>query len=163
MSEKRQKILYVITKSNWGGAGRYVYDLATTFKKDHEVVVALGGNGILAEKLRSQNIPVIHIKNLDRDIHFFKEVSAFFRLYHTFRMEKPDVIHLNSPKIGGLGALAARLARVKKIIFTSHGWAFNEDRSLLEIAIIKILSWITIFLSHEVIVLSEKERRHVTS
>ena len=38
------KILYVITKSNWGGAQRHVFDLSTAMKKrGHTVVVALGG------------------------------------------------------------------------------------------------------------------------
>ena len=40
------KILYVITKSNWGGAQRHVFDLATAMKdKGHDVYVALGGEG----------------------------------------------------------------------------------------------------------------------
>jgi len=40
------KILYGITKSNFGGAQRYVFDLATeTQKKGHDVAVMLGGTG----------------------------------------------------------------------------------------------------------------------
>ena len=38
----RKKILFIITKSNWGGAQRYVYDLATSLPKEkYEVAVAL--------------------------------------------------------------------------------------------------------------------------
>ena len=43
---KKTKILYVITKSNYGGAQRYVFDLATSLPEDQfEVQVALGGTG----------------------------------------------------------------------------------------------------------------------
>ena len=46
-------------------------------------------------------------------------------------LEKPDVLHLHSPKAAGLGSFVGRILRVKNIIYTVHGWAFNEDRSLL--------------------------------
>ena len=49
------KILYMITKSNWGGAQRHVFDLATSMKeKGHDVWVAVGGNGLLKEKLENR-------------------------------------------------------------------------------------------------------------
>ena len=51
------KILYIITKSNWGGAQKYVFDLAqNAVKKDFEVAVALGGEGELKKKLQEINI-----------------------------------------------------------------------------------------------------------
>ena len=34
MDERKRKILYVITKGNWGGAQRYVFDLAAHLPKD---------------------------------------------------------------------------------------------------------------------------------
>ena len=42
MESPRKKILYVITKSNFGGAQRYVYELATAMQERYDVVV-LGG------------------------------------------------------------------------------------------------------------------------
>ena len=51
----RKKVLIVITKSNWGGAQRYVYDLATNLPKEHfAVAVALGGEGELKQQLEKQ-------------------------------------------------------------------------------------------------------------
>ena len=42
----KTKILYIITKSNFGGAQKYVYDLATSLPRDRfDIVVAFGGNG----------------------------------------------------------------------------------------------------------------------
>ena len=63
-------------------------------------------------------------------------------------------MHLNSSKIGGLGALAGRVAHVKKIVFTAHGWAFNEERGELSKALIRFFSWLTIIFSHKVIAVS---------
>lgn len=152
----KTKVIFVITKSNFGGAQKYVYDLATNLPKDRfDVVVALGGSGILTQKLQKQNIRVIPILSLMRDVHVTNDLSAFFELQSIFRSEKPDIVHLNSTKAGGVGALAARLARVPKIIFTAHGWAFNEERPEWQRLIIKFFSWIMVVLSHETIAISD--------
>ena len=51
MDEKKatkQKILYIITKSNFGGAQRYVYELATNIPKGKfDIAVAFGQSGAL--------------------------------------------------------------------------------------------------------------------
>ena len=158
----KKKILFVITKSNWGGAQRYVYDLATSLaKKDFEVKVALGGRGPLKDKLDVVGVEVITIPHLVRNVNVFNELKVFFDLVKIFNREKPDVVHLNSSKVGGLGSLAGRLARVPKIIFTAHGWAFNEDRSIISKLIIRILAWMTMVLSHNMIAVSKAIKKQV--
>ena len=155
---KKIKILYVITKSNWGGAQRYVYDLATNIpKKDFDVVVAIGGNGVLKNKLSGADIRTITLERLGRNINIYNDLATFFSLLKLLWKEKPDIIHLNSSKIGGMGTLAARLTRVKHIVFTAHGWAFNEARGILQKTAIKLLSWLTVALSHHTITVSEHD------
>jgi glycosyltransferase involved in cell wall biosynthesis len=156
------KILYVITKSNWGGAQRYVYDLASSLPKDEfESAVAFGGTGgkdagtgQLGQRLSQQGIRTIHVRSFMRDISIFKEFAAFLELFRIIRNEHPDIVHLNSSKAGGIGALAARLLGVNKIIFTSHGWAFNEDRPRLSRVTIKFLQWLNVILAHRTICVS---------
>lgn len=155
-----RKILYVITKSNWGGAQRYVFDLATSLPKDEfKTQVALGGNGILKEKLVSSDVRTISIKSLQRNVSIGADIQSFFELRNIFKSERPDVVHLNSSKAGGVGALAARFAGVPKIIFTAHGWPFWEQRGALSRAAIWFFSWLTALLSHGVICVSEYDLR----
>lgn len=152
----RKKILYVITKSNWGGAQRYVYDLATSLPSDrYDVSVACGGDGPLTEKLRAHNMPIFSVKSFQRDISFTKELLSFFELLEIYRTYKPDVVHLNSSKAGGLGALAARILRVPHIIFTAHGWPFWESRGAVQKILIAFLSWLTVLLTHITICISD--------
>lgn len=155
-SLKKKKIIYLITKSNWGGAQRYVFDLATKASSHNfDVQVIVGGNGPLADKLRVANIPVVTMERLGRDVSPLKDFGVLSKLYSIFKKEKPDIIHLNSSKIGGLGALAGRLAGIKTIIFTAHGWAFNENRSLPSKIAISVAYWITLFFSHQTIAVSK--------
>lgn len=158
MSEipRKTRVLFVITKSNFGGAQKYVYDLATGLPQDRfEVVVALGGSGSLIQKLHERHVRILPIFSLTRDINITSDLFSFFELWLIFHREKPAVVHLNSAKASGIGALAARFARVPKIIFTAHGWAFNEERSFLQRIVIKFFSWITVLLSHKTIAVSE--------
>lgn len=154
----KKKILYVITKSNWGGAQRYVFDLAMSLPKDqYEVAVACGGGGPLVSRLEEGGIRVIPVPFLTRNINLLKEFFSLVALWKIFRTERPHIIHLNSSKVGGLGALAGRLAGIPLIIFTAHGWPFAEDRSFVANAIIYFLSWCTALFSHVVIVVSKKD------
>lgn len=158
------RILYVITKANWGGAQRYVYDLATAARDaGYEVAVAVGGTGALTERLQEASIRVIRLP-LRQQRTFLLDLLTFgplFSLVRLFRTEHPDIVHVNSAKAGGLGALAARLSGVPRIIFTAHGWEFNASRSRLSKAGIRFFSWITLLLSHTVICVSNAVRRDV--
>lgn len=160
-----RKIAFVITKSNWGGAQKYVFNKSIkAHSKEKEILVVLGGNGELKKRLENNGIAVRSLKHLGRDISFFKEISVFFSLLKIFRNFRPHIIHLNSSKIGVLGSLAGRfhnlfLSKKNKaqIVFTAHGWAFNEDLNFFKKILIKIFSFWTIILSHQVIVLSKFE------
>ncbi len=159
-----KKILYVVTKSNLGGAQKYVLEASGAMKKEgFEVFVACGGQGLLTERLAEISIPTFNIEGAQRDISIFKEIKAFFSLAKTIRTVRPNILHLNSPKIGGLGSLLGRLLGIKKIIYTNHGWAFNEERPRWQTALIKIISYITVLLCHKVIILSERELGMISS
>jgi glycosyltransferase involved in cell wall biosynthesis len=168
--QEKKKILYLITKGNFGGAQRYVYDLATSLPKGKfEVVVACGPNSAkaplgkegLVGMLEEKGIRTITLENSERDINISKDAKTFFEILKILKQEKPDIIHLNSSKIGGLGALAGRITGVPKIIFTGHGWAFNEKRSFLSRMFILFLHWLTLLLCHTTIAVSEKAKKDI--
>lgn len=152
---RKNKVLLGITKSNFGGAQRYVYDLARTLKeRGFEVSVLCGGSGLLVEKLTSAGIRTITLPALERDVRIQSDIRTFFSLLRILRSERPDIFHLNSSKMGAMGALAARIIRVRRIVFTVHGWAFNEPRSSIARAIIYMIACLTVLLAHRTIAVS---------
>ncbi len=160
MEKRRKKILYVITKSNFGGAQRNVFELATHLPKDeYDVRVAFGGDGLLKQKIEGAGIRTHTIRSFERDINVLKEFRSFLELRSLMREFRPDIVHLHSSKAGGIGALAARLCGVPKIIFTAHGWPFFEDRNIVWKCAVWFLSWFTALLSHTVILVSEHDRQ----
>lgn len=168
---KKPKILYIITKSNWGGAQAYVYTLATEFAKaGNEVVVALGGTGEkgaptgrLADELRQAGVRTISVPSFTRDVGFSRELKTLREVYRVIKSEQPDILHLNSSKAGGIGALAGRLAGIKNIVFTSHGLAYDEDRNPIARGLIWLSTWATFLLCHKVIVISSDTYRRARS
>lgn len=154
----KKKVLYLVTKSNFGGAQRYVYDLATSLPNDQfDPVVACGGNGELVKRLTEAQIPVIGIPSLERDIMFIKEIRALFSIMDVVRSARPDILHVNSSKAGALGAFAGRLLGIKKIIFTIHGWPFREKRSFLWRVFVWSASLVTLIFSTQAIAVSKKD------
>ncbi len=156
-----KKILYAITKSNFGGAQKYVYELALRSKEQgFDVHVACGGNGHMKTNLEQAGIPVHTLDKAQRDmslVGLFKEVSVLLQLNRIARAIRPDIMHVNSPKLGGLGSVIGRLNGVGRVIYTNHGWPFKEDRPWWQVLLIRFFSWLTVMFAHVTIVLSRTE------
>ncbi|OHA26896.1 MAG: hypothetical protein A3D52_01760 [Candidatus Taylorbacteria bacterium RIFCSPHIGHO2_02_FULL_44_36] len=166
---RKRKILYVITKSSWGGAQRQVFDLATNLPKDKfEVAVALGGRGSLKEKLDVAGIRTISVATLGRDVRIFNDLISFFKILEIIKRERPDIVHAHSSKAGALSAFAVFILNLYfkltaksyklKAIYTAHGWMFLEKRQWWWVVVMRFFSWLTILLSHKIIVVSKNDR-----
>ncbi|WP_218137178.1 hypothetical protein, partial [Vibrio cholerae] len=58
MKSKKQKILYVITKGNWGGAQRYVFDLAVSLSNSLSNPLSDTGVGTGGSHLKNEGFEV---------------------------------------------------------------------------------------------------------
>lgn len=165
-----KKILYVITQGEWGGAQRYIYDLATSAKASgYEAVVAFGhdsaNNNALGGKLSDQGIATVTLKHLVRPISPINDLAAIFELAKLYRRLKPDVIHLNSSKAGIIGSLASLLSRhmphaiSHKLIYTAHGWVFNEPLNPLVKKIYFGLEKLTAAFKSKIICVAESDKK----
>ncbi len=161
----KTKILYIITKSVWAGAGKYTYDLATNLPGAFDVHVAAGGQNVLAKKLRQKNIAYHEIESFQRDVSFFKDLSAFFEILSLLFKTRPNIVHVSSSKAGGITGVAMLLYKLCTLrftlhaVFTAHGWAFNEDLSKLKINLIKLFSKLTCIFYNKIICVSEYDRQ----
>lgn len=158
------KILYLITKSNWGGAQKYVYELATAFKgSGHDIAVAFGGSGELKEKLKEVGIKTTSLDSLEKDIHIQKEISSIWKIYRLLQDERPDIFHVNSSKAGGLGAFLGRVYGVKCIVYTVHGAPFREDRIWVIRMFFYFLTFITCLFAHKIITVSRRDEQDIAN
>ncbi|MBI2627960.1 MAG: glycosyltransferase family 4 protein [Candidatus Niyogibacteria bacterium] len=165
----RKKILYIITKSIWGGATKYTYDLAVNLPRDKfEVWIAAGppkkGENLFVA-LKNADVHCLTVKNFQKSVNPFKDIFAFFEILNLIKKIKPDIIHVSSSKAGGLAGLAIFVLKTLKpaaynlkSIFTVHGWAFHENRPEWQCWLIKLLSRLTVFFYDCAIAVSEFDR-----
>jgi glycosyltransferase involved in cell wall biosynthesis len=158
--QTKQKVLFLITKATWGGAQKYVFDLATHLPPERfTITLAFGQPGRLSDTLSAQSVVTHRISALGRDVAVISDILSFFQILKYLKSERPDVLHLNSSKAAALGALAGRIAGIKNIVFTAHGWPFKEDRGFLATWLIYLLSWKTVLLAHQTIVVSKVDEQ----
>lgn len=168
MSHKK-RILYVITQGAWGGAQRYVFDLATNLSGDFEVALAIGEadkpHDLQEKMLQFPNIKLLNLKHLRRSISPWHDILAVLELVSIYKNAEPDIVHLNSSKAGVIGSLAKVYYSIFfphhsiKIVYTVHGWVFKEPLSKL---IKEIYFWaekITARWKKKIIVLSKEEEK----
>lgn len=123
------KIVLGITLAKPGGATSFVFGFGRWLKQHGYNPTILAGEGDwLFEQCKQEGIECIRVPALEREISW-KDLPAFFQLWHLFRKLKPDVVHLNSTKMGAAGSIAARCAHVPRIIYCIGGWVFLEDLS----------------------------------
>lgn len=111
------RIFFVITVSEYGGAQSIVASLAEKFSKDNEVFILSGGNGEAWQHLRDK-VRLLKISEHRKQISY-KDIFLALRLLY-FRIKyKPDIVQLNSSKMGAIGRI---VFSPQTIVYTLHGF-----------------------------------------
>lgn len=145
MDEKRPLILHLITQAEYGGAQKYVEEIVTGLSDEFRFVVGAGElskSHELLIRLEKKGYYTLHLTQLHRSINPYHDIKALLQMTRIISRIKPDILHLHTSKISILGSLATiiskRTLRIKgetykpKIIYTSHGWVFNEKISRMQ-------------------------------
>lgn len=121
------KILFVITKSEIGGAQVFVLNLARALKKNGcNVEVAAGDGDYLSGELQKDNIKFHYLNSLKRNFSVMNSFYFIYDLYRLLKNYKYDVVHLNSSNTL-IGAVSTLFLKEKpKTVFTFHGLSFID-------------------------------------
>jgi glycosyltransferase involved in cell wall biosynthesis len=131
------RITNVITRMNVGGAQETVYLTCALIDQQRYPSGILcgaqtGGGETLIAATRERGIPLRIEPSLVRELNPIMDPLAVARLTAIFRRDRPDIVHTHSSKAGIVGRVAARLAGVRHVVHSAHGWAFNQHQSGLE-------------------------------
>jgi len=122
------KILYLITRSERGGAQIHLLDILKNLPSGCRPIVATGESGYLVQEARQLGIPVHHIPHLRQPISPANDFLACREIRALIKRESPDLVHAHTSKAGLLGRVAGRLTGTPTI-FTAHTWSFADGIS----------------------------------
>ncbi len=163
MQKHKKIILYLITQSEWGGAQRYVMDLVRNIHIEYKIVVAFGEQGEkgeLAKFLREHEIKYYVIPHLKRAISPINDYKALQEIIKLMKKINPRIVHLNSTKASILGSLAGLfITNPLRIIYTVHGWVFNEPLIFWKKSFYRWAERITAKMKKIIICVSENDRQ----
>ena len=117
----KQKIIRACTVPQSLG---FVSDMLSDLQKKYEVIL-LSSSGPEWEKVHKSHPDIKCIEvNMERHISPVKDIKSLWRLWHTFRREKPQMVHSMTPKAGLLCMMAAWMAGVPVRVHTFTGLVF---------------------------------------
>lgn len=158
---RKINLLYIITKLELGGAQKQLLGLISRLdKRKFNLFLFTAKKGLLFEEAIS--IEGLQIKPslfLERPLNPLKDIFALFEIYFFIRKNSIDIVHTHSSKAGIIGRLAARLAGIKVILHTVHGWPFHDYQSPPSRWLFIQLERFCARFSQRIIVVSESDRK----
>jgi len=156
---KKLKVLHVQLLPLLSGVQRVSLNEIQNLSSKFDYSLVCAENGPLTELLSKNNIPCFNIPPFCRDISFSRDLSALTKLYRLIKRERFDIVHTHSSKTGVLGRIAAKIARVPKVIHTVHGYAFPAATSKKSYYLYFFMEWFAKFFTDILVVLNEDDRK----
>jgi glycosyltransferase involved in cell wall biosynthesis len=108
---------------------------------------------------------IIHPIQIDRRIDLASNLKSIDQLTKLIRQNQYNIVHVHTPVASVLGRVAAKLAGVKSIVYTAHGFYFHDNMAVNQYrfyhSVERVTGWMTDLIltqSREDLVTAEKTR-----
>ena len=108
--------------------------------RGHEVI-GVCAEGPLLELPRAEGFRIVPMP-FERSRSIAAQWRALRALVALMRAERPDIVHAHMPISGFLARVAARIAGVRRVAYTCHGFLFNQPSRWERRAASLLLEWL---------------------
>ena len=175
MPASANKILHIITRLDMGGSAQNTLLTCLKLSRKYEMVLVCGlsqesnmtdseqeaVDGLINEA-RAYGVKIVSIPSLVRRISPLNDICALCDLVRIIKTEKPDVVHTHTSKAGILGRMAAKIARVPRIVHTPHGHVFFGHFGPILSRMFLRVERLFALLTDRVVALTDRESRDYT-
>ena len=113
---KKNKLLFITTKSQIGGAQKFVKEQIDICKNDFHIFLCTNQNDWLTQQVEVENVL------LNKSIEKAFSIGFLIQLVKFIKKNKIDLVITNSANAGFYGRIAAYIASVNSCYY-SHGWS----------------------------------------
>jgi glycosyltransferase involved in cell wall biosynthesis len=160
------RLLMGITLSETGGSQRVAYDIMANLPEsmyDITLVTSPGGELISwvndLNGFRVNKIKVITLSCLRREISIIHDVLTLVAMLFLLCFGRYDIAHFHNSKMGIIGRIAARIARIPKVYYTVHGWGLNRKTAGRMYGVLCLLERLAARCCTETVFVSECDRK----
>ena len=166
MSSVPIKVVRIFSRLNVGGPSLHVNLLSQELSKNYETILVTGQvsdwEGDMSYLLESKkNFRHILIPELGRNVHFWRDFIAFWKILKLLREEKPDIVHTHTAKAGILGRAAALIAGVPVRVHTFHGHIFSGYFGKLKTSLIILVERTLAFFTSQIVAISPRQKKEL--
>jgi len=150
----RPSILHIVHHDGPGGGPPIIVSLLRYLSEWYDQSVAAGGRGLVADYCAKNNLPY-------HDLRFTKAstwIAAAPTLWRLLRKQRPDIVVLHGQPAGPVGALMARLAGCRNIVYVAQWPAFYTDWDMFRILRNRICESLPCRLSNRVVTFTAGSR-----
>lgn len=121
--------------------------------KGYDVYLLAPGTDKVAEFCRQEGATLLPI-DIKRDISPIQDFKILLKILTILRKVRPDIVNFGTPKVSLLGLTAARMAGIKKRIYTCRGFRYEHEQGKFKKFLIA-LEKVTASSAHKVICISK--------
>ncbi len=151
------KILYLITKSEIGGAQVHVRELMKYMTDSgHQVALMSFPDGWLVDEAKNLGVKFYPNQNFSNSLNPLNALKAIINIKKAVKDFSPELVSVHSSSAGVLGRLAIR-GKVLTI-FTAHSFAFTDGAPMLRKIIAIVAEKIVARYTNKIICVSDFDR-----
>ncbi|MCT4593950.1 MAG: glycosyltransferase family 4 protein [Anaeromicrobium sp.] len=104
---------------------KFILPLMKKLKENNYEVICVCSDTGSSGLIRKEGFKVYNI-NIDRKISPVSNIKTIRNIFKIIKNEKINIVHTHTPIASVLGRIAAKIAKVDKVIYTAHGLYLNS-------------------------------------